>query len=140
MKKILTVIAIVLSVLAVIMCLFLPQIVDDLACERYKLEIENVISEVNDVRLIDMLNGCGNVANGNHTYLIVTALIETEYQKEDVKDKFPKAYDIMLYEELSPQTKTSRQFAKNVTDDSKNYYVLIYAKSAPFYYMDFRGH
>lgn len=126
--------------LAIVICLCMPYWVDDFACERYKIEVEKVIAEVDDISMIDTLNGCGNVANGNHTYLIVTALIESEYKKEIVKDKFPDAYEVLHFEELHFETKTSRQFSKHVIDNSKNYYVLVYAKSAPFYYLDLRGH
>ena len=105
-----------------------------------KIEVEKVITEVDDISMIDTLNGCGNVANGNHTYLTVTALIESEYEKEVVKDKFPDAYEVLHFEELHFETKTSRQFSKYVIDNSKKYYVLVYAKSAPFYYLDLRGH
>ncbi len=36
--------------------------------------------------------------------------------------------------------KQAEQFSKYVIDNSKKYYVLVYAKSAPFYYLDLRGH
>ena len=130
----------ILVVSLVVICLCMPYWVDDFACEQYKIEVEKVITEVDDIGMIDTLNGCGNVANGNHTYLIVTALIESEYEKEIVKDKFPDAYEVLHFEELHFETKTSRQFSKYVIDNSKKYYVLVYAKSAPFYYLDLRGH
>ena len=129
-----------LIALVIIICLCIPYWVDDFACEQYKIEVEKVIAEVDDISMIDTLNGCGNVANGDHTYLIVTALIETEYQKEIVKDKFPDAHEVLPFEELHFETKTNRQFSKYVTDNSKKYYVLVYAKSAPFYNLDLRGH
>ena len=130
----------ILVVSLVVICLCMPYWVDDFACEQYKIEVEKVITEVDDISMIDTLNGCGNVANGNHTYLIVTALIESEYEKEVVKDKFPDAYEVLHFEELHFETKTSKQFSKYVIDNSKKYYVLVYAKSAPFYYLDLRGH
>ena len=130
----------ILVVSLVVICLCMPYWVDDFACEQYKIEVEKVITEVDDISMIDTLNGCGNVANGNHTYLIVTALIESEYEKEIVKDKFPDAYEVLHFEELHFETKTSMQFSKYVIDNSKKYYVLVYAKSAPFYYLDLRGH
>ena len=49
-------------------------------------------------------------------------------------------YEVLHIEELHFETKTSRQFSKYVIDNSKKYYVLVYAKSAPFYYLDLRGH
>jgi Na+-translocating ferredoxin:NAD+ oxidoreductase RnfE subunit len=52
----------------------------------------------------------------------------------------PDAYEVLHFEELHFETKTSRQFSKYVIDNSKKYYVLVYAKSAPFYYLDLRGH
>ena len=126
--------------LAIFICLCMPYWVDDFACEQYKIQVEKVITEVDDICMIDTLNGCGNVANGNHTYLIVTALIESEYEKEIVKDKFPDAYEVLQFEELHFETKTSRRFSKYIIDNSNKYYVLVYAKSAPFYYLDLRGH
>lgn len=137
MKK---VIVRILVVSLVVICLCMPYWVDDFACEQYKIEVKKVITEVDDIGMIDTLNGCGNVANGNHTCLIVTALIESEYEKEIVKDKFPDAYEVLQFEELHFETQTSRQFSKYVIDNSKKYYVLVYAKSAPFYYLDLRGH
>lgn len=127
-------------VLAIVIVLGLPYWINDIACISYKKDIESTITNISDVKVLDMLNGCGNIANGNHTHLIVTALVESDLPEESVKNKFPDAHDVIPYELLYYETKTSEQFKKHITDDTKNYYVLVYAKSAPFYYIDFRGH
>ncbi len=124
----------------VVICQCVPYWVDDFACEQYKTEIEKAIAEVEGISMIDTLIECGNVANGNHTYLIVNALIKTEDQEEIVNDKFPDAYEVLPFEKLRFETEMIEQFSKYVVDNSKNYYVVVYAKSAPFYYLDFRGH
>ena len=130
----------ILIVLAPVVVLCVPYWVDDFSCNNYKKDIENTIKNVGEIQVLDMLNGCGNVANGNHTHLIVTALVETELTKDSIKNKFPDAYNVVSFEELHFETKTKKQFSKYVTGDTKNYYVLAYVKSAPFYYIDLRGH
>ena len=140
MKKVLIVFSIVLAVVLVFCLLFLPYLIDDMACDKYKKEIDAKITGVDEINFLDSMNKCGNVANGNHTYLVVNALIETELTIESVKYKFPDAYRVMPFEELYSESKEAKQFSKRVMNNGKNYFVLIYAKSAPFYFIDFRGH
>lgn len=133
-------IVIALIVLGAVMVLRVPYFVDDLACDNYKKSIESSIAGVSEIEVLDVLNKCGNVANGDHTFLIVNALIRTNLPKETVKNKFPDAYEVVKYNDLYIDSNESKQFAEYITDGAENYYVVVYAKSAPFYWFDLRGH
>ncbi len=130
----------VLIALGAIIVLRLPYFVDDLACDNYKKSIESSIAGVTEIEVLDILNGCGNVANGDHTFLIVNVLIKTDLTKEDIKSKCADAYDVVSFNDLYSESKTSKHFSPYITDDVENYYVVVYAKSAPFYWFDLRGH
>ena len=130
----------VLIVLGAIIMLRLPYFVDDLACDNYKKSIESSMASVTEIEVLDVLNGCGNIANGDHTFLIVNVLIKTNLAKEAVENKFSDAYDIVNFNDLYSESKTGKRFSSYVTDDTENYYVVVYAKSAPLYWFDLRGH
>ncbi len=124
----------------VIMCLCIPYWVDDFACAKYHKKIENVVSSVDGIKVIDMLSGCGNPANGNHTSKIVVALVETEMTDAELRDEFSNAFRIMPFNELLKGTETFNRFSTQITENEKNSYVIVYSESAPFYYLDLRGH
>ena len=117
-----------------------PYWVDDLACAKYHTKIENVVSSVDELKIIDMLSGCGNPANGNHTSKIVVVLIETQMTLDELKNKFPDSFRIMPFDKLLNETETFDRFSKHVTENSDDNYVIVYSESAPFYYLDLRGH
>ena len=133
-------IVIALIILGAIIVLRVPYFVDDLACDNYKKSIESSIAGVTEIEVLDMLNGCGNVASGDHTFLIVNVLIKTDLAKEAVESKCADAYEVVNFHDVYSKSKTSERFAPYVTDDTENYYVVVYAKSAPFYWFDLRGH
>lgn len=137
MKKV--IIGILIASLVVI-SFGVPYWVDDFACAKYHNKIEAVVSSVDGVKVIDMLSGCGNPANGNHTSKIVVALVETEMTVADLTDEFSNAYRIMPFNELLKETETFDRFSKHITGNGKNNYVIVYSESAPFYYLDLRGH
>lgn len=126
--------------LAIVVCLCIPYWVDDLACAKYHREIEKVVSCVDEVKVIDVLSGCGNPANGNHTSKIVVVLIETQMTLADLTDEFRDSYRIMPFDELLEGTKSFDRFSKHISENGNENYVLVYAESAPFYYLDLRGH
>ena len=130
----------VLVALAIVICLCVPYWVDDLACAKYHREIENVVSSVDEIKVIDMLSGCGNPANGNHTSKIVAVLVETKMTITDLNDEFSDAFRIMSFNDLLKGTETFNRFSKYITGDGNDNYVIVYSESAPFYYLDLRGH
>lgn len=131
---------VVLGFVLVCFLIYMPYFVDDIACDGYRSEIENAVSGVSGIEVLDMLNGCGNVANGDHTDLIVGVLIKTDLTIEELKSKFSDAYRVISFDKLSVNTKLYQQFSKHTIDDTEQYFVLVYAKSAPFWFIDFRGH
>ena len=137
MKKI--IIGILIALLAFI-SVCVPYWVDDLACAKYHTKIENVVLSVDELKVIDMLSGCGNPANGDHTSKIVVVLIETQMTLDELKNKFPDSFRIMPFDELLNETETFDRFSKHVTENSDDNYVIVYSESAPFYYLDLRGH
>ncbi|MBE7044639.1 MAG: hypothetical protein E7397_03850 [Ruminococcaceae bacterium] len=137
MKKI--IIGISLAIIFVI-CLCVPYWVDDFACAKYHREIEDIVSSAEEIKVIDILSGCGNPANGNHTSKIVVVLVETKMSLTDLKNEFPKAFEIMPFDELLQETKTFNKFSKHISGNGNENYVIVYAESAPFYYLDLRGH
>ena len=130
----------ILLTLIIVICLWVPYWVDDLACAKYHTKIENVVSSVDELKIIDMLSGCGNPANGNHTSKIVVVLIEIQMTLDELKNKFPDSFRIMPFDELLNETETFDRFSKHVTENSDDNYVIVYSESAPFYYLDLRGH
>ena len=130
----------ILLTLIIVICLWVPYWVDDLACAKYHKEIEDVVSSVDELEVIDMLSGCGNPANGNHTSKIVVVLVETKMTFADLTNEFPDAFKIMSFNELVRETKTFNRFSKHISGNKNENYVIVYAESAPFYYLDLRGH
>lgn len=137
MKKLIIGISVVL---AIAICLCVPYWVDDLACAKYHKKIENVVSGVDEVKVVDMLSGCGNPANGNHTSKIAVVLVETKLTITDLTDKFSDAFRIMPFEDLLTGTETFNRFSRHINGSGNDNYVIVYSESAPFYYFDLRGH
>lgn len=136
MKKIITIISIVLFVV-IVLCL--PYWINNIACNNYRNNIEVMISDVSEIEVLDIVNDCTNVANGKHTYLRVSVLINTDLTKGELKAKLNEVYDVIPYEELY-ELKLKNEFSEHIIDKTAGYFVLEYAKSAPLWYLDLRGH
>ena len=70
----------------------------------------------------------------------MVVLIETQMTLDELKNKFPDSFRIMPFDELLNETETFDRFSKHVTENSDDNYVIVYSESAPFYYLDLRGH
>lgn len=137
MKKLLIGISLAL---AIVICLCMPYWVDDFACAKYHTEIEDLVSSVDGIKVTDSFSYCGNLHNGNHTSKIVVVLVETELTITELTEKFSDAVEIAPFSDLSKWDEAFKRFSEQVAENENNNYVITYSQSAPFYYLDFRGH
>ena len=135
----------VLSVWLLIGLIFSPYIINDIACANYENKVNNIVSNEENVKLLEIVSGCGNSSGtGNHTDLYVAVLIETSLSKEKVKEAFNNVRGINLIKTYNEQTLAmsiiNLQFSKTEFINDKNYYILEFVKKAPLSDFDLRGH
>ena len=141
MKKI--IIGIIIASLVVI-SVCVPCWVDDLALSGYEEKIEKSIAEVPEIKVLQVVSGCGNSSGtGDHTELYVAVLVETNLYEDDIKNKITGITDV--HDVRANGYKTLVMDMIDLNFDEKSYngrgncYILEFSERAPCSSFDMRG-
>ena len=118
----------------------MPYWLNDIACGKYKKEIECVVQSVEGVDIIAMFNECGNEWNGDHTSMIVKVLGKGKFSEKELCEKFSDADILYAYGEFGYDDEIPEEFCEYIIGVSNEYFLLRYRRSAPFSWLDLRGH
>jgi len=139
MKKVIKIIAI-LVILVVAMCL--PYWVNDVACCRYKKDVEKRIAQVPDIRPIEIIHGCGNTTGtGDNTRLWVGVLVKSNSAELVLNGDFDDVQNVQEYNDNNTILMINKnlKFTCSIDNNEKNYFIVEFVKEAPFSWLDLRG-
>ncbi len=141
-KKIFRIIfALFIMLLALIILPFVIfPIMDNIALGNYKKEVLDTLNLPPNTEIVETISGCGNTGGtGNHTEMYVAILVKTTLSEEEWK-----SYSFISHDVLADGEKTFAMSLVGVyfshIDDPEGYYILEYAREAPYSDFDIRGH
>lgn len=131
--------------MAVAISFCLPYWVNDISCYLYKNKIEDEVFANSKVKVLQVINGCGNSSGGgNHTDLYVGILIETVLSKDELLYEFSDVRYVYNIEKRGEKTLAIKnmnlRFDEQKYSDNQDYYILEFIKESPCSEFDMRGH